>query len=146
MISEVSSNPSVLEFSVWNLEFLVKMRQTYSRPSYRHHMACWLEPGWWATVVWAFPEVCLAGGRVSLIVVLQQALATPTGNSVNTGCLMDVLDGKPTGWRMREEPWKTQWFKGEGCAEQVPKCAYPPRLWTRAPLEKHVFLTPRERL
>ena len=47
--------------------------------------------------------------------MLQQILATPMGDSVNTGCLMDVLDGKPTG--CVKGPGKHGSSKAGGCAE-----------------------------
>lgn len=39
--------------------------------------------------------------------LLQQALVTSTGNSINTGCLMDLLDWKVNGRGLCEELWKT---------------------------------------
>lgn len=118
------------------------MRKPYVRPSHWHHRACWLELGWWAVVVWDVPEVCFAGGRLSLVGMLQQALATPVGNSINTDCLMGVLDGKPTGYV--RSPGKHRSSKAEGCTKQVSKYAYPLRLWMWAPSEKHKCLIPRE--
>lgn len=58
---------------------------------------------------------------------------------------MDVLDGKPAGWGMHGEPWKTEQFKGrELCWVGIQIHLTLIRLWIRAPSEKHKCLIPRE--
>lgn len=138
----------VLQYDFWSLfwhagilciEYKIsgkfcKMRRLYPRPLHWHHRACWLQPGRWAAVVWDFPEVCFAGGWLSVMGLLQQVLAPTTGNSINTGCLTDVWDGKPTGYL--RGPGKHGRSKAGSCAESFSKCTYPSGLWLASSIGK----------
>lgn len=134
-------------FKLWDARILLlesrisgnfcKTRWPYLKPSYWHQRACWLKPDQWEAAVWAFPEVCFASGRLSLMDMLQQALAISMGNSRYSGCLMVVLDEE-----CARSPGKLS-SKAEGYAE-VSKCTNPLRLWIQALSEKHKCLIPRE--